>query len=133
MEEIIQFVWFMILYFRLILLSDEFETDIYNEFNMVALLVNVNANVNVNFKVKINMVIMIKEIKVKVNVKNVYLNIIIKMDNEINDIIININNIDKMEGYMMRIKWRINKLKITLNFLICMVVMVEEIKETKDK
>eukprot|EP01083_Nonionella_stella_P217782 781625_1 len=110
MEEIIQFVWFMILYFRLILLSDEFETDIYNEFNMVALLnyihyhlvwdvnlvnimVNVNANVNVNFKVKINMVIMIKEIKVTVEVK-VKINMIIKdaNDNEINDIIININN-----------------------------------------
>eukprot|EP01084_Bolivina_argentea_P250192 419121_1 len=112
--------------------------------NLVNIKVNVNANVNVNFKVKINMVIMIKEIKVTVEVK-VKINMIIKdaNDNEINDIIININNINEIkeenknihlvEGYMMRIKWRINKLKITLNFLICMVVMVEEIKETKDK
>eukprot|EP01084_Bolivina_argentea_P250194 419123_1 len=116
---------------------------------MVIMIKEIN-EVEVKVKVKVNMIVGI--------FLNVYLNIIIKdvkvnikMDNEIklflkekiNDIIININNINEIkeenknihlvEGYMMRIKWRINKLKITLNFLICMVVMVEEIKETKDK
>ncbi len=39
MDETMQFVWFIILFIPLILLSHQFETDIYNEVNMVGILV----------------------------------------------------------------------------------------------